>query len=72
MAEGLAKRITERKSRRTAARLMARGGIAIFRTALDEWIRLRGRPALVPLLQKTYALQSTLWPGPEPVDDMAD
>ncbi|CUW46866.1 TetR family transcriptional regulator [Novacetimonas hansenii] len=70
LAEGLAKRMTDRKSRRAAARLMARGGIAIFRTALDEWIRLKGRPALVPLLQKTYELQSALWPtsaGHEPV-----
>lgn len=46
-----------------AARLMARGGIAIFHAALDEWIRLKGRPALVPLLQKTYELQASLWPG---------
>ncbi|WEQ51296.1 TetR family transcriptional regulator [Komagataeibacter oboediens] len=63
LAEGLAKRITERRNRCMAARLMARGGIAIFRTALDEWIRLKGRPALVPLLQKTYELQASLWPG---------
>ncbi|BAK82710.1 TetR family transcriptional regulator [Komagataeibacter medellinensis] len=65
LAEGLTKHITERKNRKTAARLMARGGIAIFRTALDEWIRLRGRPALVPLLQKTYALQAILWSQPD-------
>ncbi|RFD21214.1 TetR family transcriptional regulator [Komagataeibacter melaceti] len=65
LAEGLLKRITERRNRKNAARLMARGGIAIFRTALDEWIRLKGRPALVPLLQKTYALQSSLWTQPE-------
>ncbi|MBY4638857.1 TetR/AcrR family transcriptional regulator [Gluconacetobacter entanii] len=64
LADGLAKRISDRKNRRNAARLMARGGIAIFRTALDEWIRLKGRPALVPLLQKTYELQSSLWPAP--------
>lgn len=62
LAEGLAKRIADRKNRRNAARLMARSGIAIFRTALDEWIRLKGRPALVPLLEKTYDLQSSLWP----------
>ncbi|GAB6966991.1 TetR/AcrR family transcriptional regulator [Komagataeibacter kakiaceti JCM 25156] len=65
LAEGLLKRITERRSRRNAARLMARCGIAIFRTALDEWIRLKGRPALVPLLQKTYALQSSMWKQPD-------
>nr|WP_230976883.1 TetR/AcrR family transcriptional regulator [Acetobacter garciniae] len=65
LTEGLLTRIVERKNRRNAARLMARGGIAIFRTALDEWIRLKGRPALVPLLQKTYALQASLWPTPQ-------
>ncbi|MFT9258498.1 MAG: helix-turn-helix domain-containing protein [Acetobacter sp.] len=64
LTEGLLLRIVERKNRRNAARLMARGGIAIFRTALDEWIRLKGRPALVPLLQKTYALQASLWSTP--------
>ncbi|MGS0646721.1 TetR/AcrR family transcriptional regulator [Komagataeibacter melomenusus] len=68
LADGLARRITERKSRKTAARLMARCGIAIFRTALDEWIRLKGRPALVPLLQNTYALQSSLWVAPAPAE----
>ncbi|MFT9165604.1 TetR/AcrR family transcriptional regulator [Komagataeibacter saccharivorans] len=64
LAEGLARRLPVRRNRKIAARLMARGGIAIFRTALDDWIRLKGRPALVPLLQKTYALQTALWSHP--------
>ena len=38
-------------------------GIAAFRTAVDEWIRLKGRPPLVPIIRKVAALQASILEG---------
>ncbi|WP_242010046.1 TetR/AcrR family transcriptional regulator [Acetobacter conturbans] len=40
-----------------AARVAARSGIAAFRTAVDEWIRVKGRIGLVSILRHVFALQ---------------
>ena len=59
LAEALQLRLegTE-EERRLGSRVMARSGIAAFRTALDEWLTLRGRPVLDDVLRRTFHLQS--------------
>ncbi len=57
LAEALQLRLegTE-EERRLGSRVMARSGIAAFRTALDEWLTLRGRPVLDDVLRRTFHL----------------
>ena len=62
LAVALASRLPASPDQALAARVAARSGIAAFRTALDEWIRLRGRPALVPILRRVLVLQAELLP----------
>lgn len=64
LAAALASRLPPSPDQALAARVAARSGIAAFRTALDEWIRLKGRPALVPILHKVLALQAGLLAPP--------
>nr|WP_246387017.1 TetR family transcriptional regulator [Gluconacetobacter sacchari] len=60
LAAALASRLPRSPDQALAARVAARSAIAAFRTALDEWIRLKGRPALVPILRKVLVLQADL------------
>ncbi|GBQ28126.1 TetR family transcriptional regulator [Gluconacetobacter azotocaptans] len=58
LAEALMLRLPASPDRKLAARVAARSGIAAFRTAVDEWIRLNGRRDLATLLRKVMRLQS--------------
>ncbi|MBB2200975.1 TetR family transcriptional regulator [Gluconacetobacter tumulisoli] len=58
LADALVIRLPASPDRKLAARVAARSGIAAFRTAVDEWIRLKGRRDLGVLLGKIMLLQS--------------
>lgn len=60
LAEALSHHLTNQPDSGLAARVAARSGIAAFRTAIDEWIRLKGRPSLVPIMRKVMALQARI------------
>ncbi|MDG6095703.1 TetR family transcriptional regulator [Acetobacter sp. AN02] len=60
LAAALILRLPPGPDSQLAARVAARSAIAAFRTALDEWIRLKGRPALIPVLRRVLALQTRL------------
>lgn len=53
----LEQRLPDVEGRALAARVAARSGIAAFRTAVDEWIRVKGRVGLVTLIRRVLALQ---------------
>lgn len=61
LATALAERLPDTEDRMLAARAAARAGVAAFRTALDEWIRVKGRMALVPIIRRVFALQLALF-----------
>ena len=44
-----------------AARVLARSSVAAFRSALDEWLHLGGEEPLLPLLQRAFKLQETIF-----------
>lgn len=53
----LVQRLPASEDRTLAARVAARSGIAAFRTAVDEWINVKGRVGLVTLIRRVLALQ---------------
>ncbi|GAN55403.1 HTH-type transcriptional regulator tcmR [Tanticharoenia sakaeratensis NBRC 103193] len=61
LARSLEPRMPPSETPTFAARLIARTAIATFRTALDEWIRSRGRAAFEPLLRHAFDLQCHVW-----------
>ncbi|CAP54256.1 putative transcriptional regulator, TetR family [Gluconacetobacter diazotrophicus PA1 5] len=60
LADALMQRLAPSDDRALSARVAARSGIAAFRTALDEWIRLKGRSRLVPILRRIMRLQAAM------------
>ncbi|MBV1838104.1 TetR family transcriptional regulator [Acetobacter estunensis] len=58
LAEALERRLPPTTDGTLAARVTARSAIAAFRTAVDEWIRVKGRAGLVPLLRRVLNLQA--------------
>ncbi|GBQ92931.1 transcriptional regulator [Acetobacter nitrogenifigens DSM 23921 = NBRC 105050] len=60
LANALSRRLPPSDGRALSARVAARSGIAAFRTALDEWIRIDGKQPLVPILRLVMKLQSDL------------
>jgi AcrR family transcriptional regulator len=60
LTTALLRRLPPSKDRALSARVAARSAIAAFRTALDEWIRLKGRANLRPILRRVMALQSAV------------
>lgn len=63
LTDALSHHLTNQPDNILAARVAARSGIAAFRTAIDEWIRLKGRPPLVPIIRKVAALQASILEG---------
>ena len=57
LAAALEQRMSKSGDRALAARVAARSGIAAFRTAVDEWISVKGRTDLVVLIQRVIMLQ---------------
>ena len=64
LADALSHHLTNQPDCVLAARVAARSGIAAFRTAIDEWIRLKGRPQLVPIMRTVMALQARILESP--------
>lgn len=64
LASALGRRLPPSKDRALTARVAARSAIAAFRTAVDEWIRLKGRPDLRPILRRVMSLQSAVFCQP--------
>ncbi|GBQ70424.1 transcriptional regulator [Ameyamaea chiangmaiensis NBRC 103196] len=65
LATALARRLPNSRDRHLAARVTARSGIAAFRTALDEWIRLNGTRPVLPILRQVLTLQAEQFSAPE-------
>ena len=64
LADALSHHLTDQPDSMLAARVAARSGIAAFRTAIDEWIRLKGRQPLVPIMRKVMTLQASILHAP--------
>ena len=61
LASALLLRFPDMPDGRLAFRIAARSGVAAFRTAVDEWIRLKGRQPLIPIMQTVMTLQIKLF-----------